>query len=82
MKSLHDRGFLFLLSSTQMVESKGSETPFVILSRRLNTYPLPSVKVEPFESKKRVAVCFSREVGAVGEEPASIIHLPGVKDGC
>lgn len=67
MKSLYDRGFLFLLSSTQMVESKGTEKLFVIFFRRLNTYLL---------------LLFSREVGATGEEPPGIIHLSGVKGGC
>lgn len=32
VKSLFDRGFLFLLSSTQMVESKGTEKLFTLLS--------------------------------------------------
>lgn len=84
MKSLYDRGFLFLLSSTQMVESKGSEKLFLIFSSRLNHLPAPLGKVRPFETKKKPQSCclFCREVGAVGEEPASIIHLPGVKDGC
>lgn len=80
MKSLHDRGFLFLLSSAQMVESKGTEKLFVSFSRRLNTYLLPWVKFSLF-GKKRF-VLFYRAMGATRKEPTSIIHLPGVKDGC
>lgn len=87
VKSLYDRGFLFLLSSSQMAESKGTEKALVIFSCRLNTYPLPWAKFSLLNKKGKkthlkLAVCFFRAVGAVGEEPASIIHLPGVKDGC
>lgn len=51
MKSLYDRGFLFLLSSTQMVESKGTEKLFVILSHELHTYLLPWVKFRLLKKK-------------------------------
>ncbi len=84
VKSLFDRGFLFLLSSAQMVESKGAKK--LLLSShnsllcQLNTYLFPSVRVQCL--KKKVAVLFSRAAGASGEKPASIIHLSGVKDGC
>lgn len=49
VKSLFDRGFLFLLSSAQMVESKGAKK--LLLSShnpllcQLNTYLFPSVRV-------------------------------------
>lgn len=56
MKSLYDRGFLFLLSSTQMVDSKGAEKLFVIFSHRLNTYLLPWAKFS-FLEKKKVSFC-------------------------
>lgn len=80
MKSLYDRGFLFLLSSTQMVDSKGTEKLFVIFSCQLNTYLLPWVKFSLLGQKG--FFLFYREMGATGEEPTSIIHLPGVKEGC
>uniref|UniRef100_H2SS95 Transcription activation suppressor b n=1 Tax=Takifugu rubripes TaxID=31033 RepID=H2SS95_TAKRU len=64
VKSLYDRGFLFLLSSTQMVESKGSAELFLIFSCRLNTYPLPWVKFSLLKVKyKKVAVCFVERWG-------------------
>lgn len=67
-----------------MVDSKGTEKLFVIFSRQLNTYLLPWVKLSLLEEKKKkkMLFLFYREVGATGEEPTSIIHLPGVKGGC
>lgn len=49
MKSLFDRGFLFLLSSAQMVESKGTKRVFFFhfyFMIQLNTYLLPLVRVQ------------------------------------
>lgn len=64
VRSLHDRGFLFLLSSAQMVESKGTEKLFVSFSRRPNTYLLPRAKFRLFGGeKKKGSFCFPERRG-------------------
>lgn len=67
VKSLFDRGFLFLLSSAQMVESKGAKK--LLLSShnsllcQLNTYLFPSVRVQRL--KKKLPFCFLERRGRV-----------------
>lgn len=66
VKSLFDRGFLFLLSSAQMVESKGAKKLLLSshnpLLHQLNTYLFLSLRVS---LKKTFAVCFLERRGRV-----------------
>lgn len=68
MKSLFDRGFLFLLSSAQMVESKGAKNSFYFTF--FSYFPLVSVEhllVASGEDSafKNVSICFLERRGRV-----------------
>lgn len=71
MKTLFDRGVLFLLSSSQMVESKGTKKLFLFfcslnsLLCQSNTYLLPWANVEQQKKQKQKpsAVCVLEKRG-------------------
>lgn len=66
VKSLFDRGFLFLLSSAQMVESKGTKKLFPLLSSHNSLLcSIEHLLVASGEGSalKKVAVCFLERRG-------------------
>lgn len=66
MKSLFDRGFLFLLSSTQMVESKGTRLSFsFLLLSHDSVEHLHVASVDGSALKKKVDDCFLERRGRV-----------------